>query len=259
MVVLMGTLGLTSCAASAAGGSASPSPTSSSSAAVIGTDSSAGAGMGSVAAPLVCDAVDLKPGATVSGTDLAACVVAYSTAAGSGHEVFTASDGTSGEVDFEFGDAPAMSGSVTASDGTTSFVLTPSESWVTIDGAWVRGVSGSSDPHELLADTVGQAYRAMADPSVAAGFLSASASWTVQEDQDVITLPGGEEVLSWRVQSDAPFPAFGGEVQEMIVWLTSGHVPVGNQATVSVGGVQTTTSQQYSSWGMPVSIVPPTQ
>jgi hypothetical protein len=65
-------------------------------------------------------------------------------------------------------------------------------------------------------------------------------------------------VHAWRLQADAPFAALGGaQVQEMIVWLASGHVVVGNQATVDVGGVQTTTLQQYSDWGAPVTVTPP--
>jgi len=98
------------------------------------------------------------------------------------------------------------------------------------------------------------AYRAMADPTLAASMISASPAWTVQTDQEIVSLPNGDEVHAWRVQSDAPFAALGTEVQEMIVWLAPGHVVVGNQATVTVGGVQTTTLQQYTDWGVPVTI-----
>jgi len=214
-------------------------------------------GAAAISAPADCDAVDLKPGAKVAGTDLAACVVGYSRAARSGHVSMSASDGASGGADFVFGDAPSMSGTVTSSDGTTSFVLTPDEAWVTLDGAWVQGDVNSSDPKKMLAGTVGQAYRAFADPSAAASLISAASSWTVQTDQDAVDVPGEGQVQAWRLQSDAPFSALGTQVQDMIVWLSSAHVPVGTQATVSVGGVQTTTAQHFSRWGMPVSIATP--
>jgi len=240
-------LGLASCAG------ASPTaevPTPSASATSPGSGSP---GAVVVTAPPACDDVELAPGAAVDGTALAACVVGFSRAAGSGHEYLQSGD-TSGEVDFVYGDEPQMSGTLTGPDGPTSFVLTPDESWVTINGAWVLGDVSSTDPSELVAGTVGMAYRAMADPSVAASMISASPTWTVQTDQDVVSLPSGDEVHAWRVQSDAPFAALGTDVQEMIVWLAPGHIVVGNQATVTVGGVQTTTLQQYTDWGVPVTI-----
>lgn len=258
LTALTGALAFTSCAAGPAAPSASPTATESGTvtgaAAQPGPSATGGAAV--VAAPRECDAVDLKADARVTGADLAACVVGFSTAAGSGHESLTSSDGTTGEVDFVFGDAPAMSGTMTGTDGPTSFVLTPTDSWVIIDGVWVQGDTTSDDPQRVLAGTVGQAYRAFADPSVAAALLSAAPGWTVQKDQDVVTLPDGD-VHAWRLQADAPFTMLGADVQEMTVWLTSSHVPVGNQATVSAGGIQTTTAQHYSGWGMPVSIVPP--
>jgi len=217
----------------------------------------AGSGAAAIAAPSVCDAVDLKPDATVAGADLAACVVAYSKAAGSGHEAFSSSDGSAGTADFIFGDSPAMSGTVTGPDGTTSFVLTSDAAWVTIDGAWVEGDVNSTDTRKMLAGTIGQAYRAAADPTVASSLISSAPSWTVQKDQDLVDLPDDSRVSAWRLQADAPFTMLGAEVQEMTVWLTSAHVPVGTRAAVSVGGIQTTTTQHYSGWGMPVTIATP--
>jgi hypothetical protein len=209
-----------------------------------------------VATPSECDEVELSPGASVAGQALAACVVAYSSAAGSGHEYLLSGD-SSGEIDFVYGDQPQMAGTMTSADGTTSFVLTQEESWITVDGAWVRGDTASSDPDEVLAGTVGAAYRAAADPALGASMISAAPSWTVQTDQDVIALPDGSEVHAWRLQPDAPFAALGGQVLEMVVWLGPDHTVVGNQATVDVGGIQTTTLQQYTSWGVPVDIAPP--
>ncbi|WP_295775811.1 hypothetical protein [uncultured Microbacterium sp.] len=255
--VLASALALSSCSAG------TPNPAGSSSDAAVqttatATDSpSAVAGAATIAAPSVCDAVDLKADAAVAGADLAACVVGFSKAAGSGHETFSASDGTTGTADFVFGDAPALSGTVTSSGGTTSFVLTPDASWVTIDGAWVQGDATSSDPKKMLAGTIGQAYRAFADPSATASLISSAPTWTVQKDQDVVDLPDGTQARAWRVQADAPFSAVGADVQEMTLWLTSGHVPAGVQATVSVAGTQTTTTQHFSGWGMPVSIATP--
>jgi hypothetical protein len=188
---------------------------------------------------------------------LAACVEGFSRAAGSGHEYLLSGD-SSGEVDFVYGASSQMAGTMTGPDGVTSFVLTADDAWVTIDGAWVHGDPASTDPAEVLAGTIGQAYRAASEPAVGAAMIAAAPSWTVQTAQDVVTLQDGSEVHAWRLQADEPFAALGGaQVQEMIVWLAPGHVVVGNQATVDVGGVQTTTLQQYSRWGLPVTIAPP--
>lgn len=246
---------LTSCAAGGPGASEStPSATP-----PVGATPSASPAPGAapITAPSACDAVDLKADASVAGADLAACVVAFSTAAGSGHETFSASDGTRGEADFVFGDAPALSGTATGADGATSFVLTPETAWVTIDGAWVEGDPTSSDPKKMLAGTIGQAYRAFADPSATASLISSAPTWTVQKDQDLIDLPDATQARAWRIQADAPSRALGVDVQEMTLWLTSAHVPVGVQATATVGGVQTTTTQHFSGWGMPVTIATP--
>lgn len=247
VVAVFGMLGLASCAGTTP---TAEVPTPSASATQPGSISP---GTVVVTAPAECDDVELSPGVSVNGAALAACVVGFSRAAGSGHEYLQSGD-TSGEVDFVYADESQMSGTLTGPDGPTSFVLTPEESWVTINGAWVRGDVSSTDAGELVAGTVGTAYRAMADPSLAASMIAASPTWIVQTDQDLVTLPNGDEVHAWRVQSGAPFTTLGVEVQEMIVWLAPGHTVVGNQATVTVGGVQTTTLQQYTDWGVPVTI-----
>lgn len=139
--------------------------------------------------------------------------------------------------------APSPDGAAPASSSTATASAAP---------------SASTDPAEVLAGTIGQAYRAASEPALGAALIAAAPSWTVQTAQDVVSLQDGSEVHAWRLQADEPFAALGGaQVQEMVVWLAPGHVVVGNQATVDVGGVQTTTLQQYSRWGYPVTIAPP--
>ncbi|WZH38246.1 MAG: hypothetical protein PIR02_06145 [Microbacterium enclense] len=209
-----------------------------------------------VASPRECDDVDLIADATVTGDDLAACVIAFSRAEGSGHLHLQSADLT-GEADFVYGDAPATSGSVTGPEGTNDFVLTPTEAWVTFDGAWVKADASSDDYRAVIASTIGQSYRAFADPSAAASLLSSSPSWTVQTGQDTVALPDGTDVRAWRLQADAPFSAGGVEITEMIVWLGEGHRVVGTQATGTFGGVQATSLQQFTAWGEPVDIEVP--
>jgi hypothetical protein len=256
------TLGVLACAlalSSCSAGTPNPAGSSSDAAALTTATASASAAAGAapIAAPSVCDAVDLTGGRRCRRRRPRRVRRGVLQGGAQRHETFSASDGTTGTADFVFGDAPALSGTVTSSDGTTSFVLTPDASWVTIDGAWVQGDATSSDPKKMLAGTIGQAYRAFADPSATASLISSAPSWTVQKDQDLVDLPDGTQVRAWRVQADAPFSAVGADVQEMTLWLTSGHVPAGVQATVSVAGTQTTTTQHFSGWGMPVSIATP--
>ena len=253
--IAAGLLSLTSCAAGAPAGGGSPSPTTGAGA-TTPTPTTIAAPT-EVGAPVGGDAGDLTSGAPVPGGGPAAGVGGVSRGGHSVHEVFTASDGSSGQADIVFGDAPAMAGAVVGPSGTTSFVLTPDAAWVTIDGAWVEGDTTSTDSRKMLAGTIGQAYRAFADPSVAASLISASGAWTVQAEAELDDLPGAGRERAWPVQAGGPFSALGTEVQEMTVWLSSSHVPIGVRATVSVGGIETTTVQRYSAWGMPVDIALP--
>ncbi|KTS04310.1 hypothetical protein [Microbacterium testaceum] len=209
-----------------------------------------------VTSPRECEDVDLIADARVTGSDLSACVIAFSRAAGSGHLTLQSAD-LSGEADFVFGDDPATSGSVTGPDGTNDFVLTPTEAWVTFDGAWVKADPSSGDYRAVIASTIGESYRALADPAAAASLLASAPSWTVQTGQDTVALPDGTDVRAWRVQADAPFSAAGVDVSEMIVWLGEGHRVVATQATGTFGGVQTTSLQQFTRWGEPVTIEVP--
>lgn len=248
--------------ASCGGGTASPEPGAStaspSSPPAAPSSAPPAAAAPGVVAPSECDDVDLSPGAAVPGDVLAACVVAFSTAAGTGHEHLE-SGSDSAEVDFVYGERPEMAGTMTTSEGPRQFVLTQDEAWVTFDGVWVRGDLTSSDPQALLAATVGEAYRAAADPSMTAAMIGSvgSVGWEVQPDQDVLTQEDGTGLHAWRLEATEPFDALGARVVEMVVWLGSDHTVAGNQATVDVGGIQTTTVQRYSRWGLPVTIEPP--
>ena len=256
-LVIAGLLCLTGCSAGAPSAE-TPTASDAAPAASVPAASATPSAIAAVAAPSECDDVKLAPASSVSGQALGACVVAFSRAAGSGH-AFVQSGDSSAEVDFVFSDRPEMSGTMTGADGVTAFVLTQNDSWIRMDGAWVHGDPAGTDPRQVVAATVGTTYRAMADPSLAASLIASAPSWTVQPNQDQVTLPNGQSITAWRVQADAPFSALGTEVQQMVVWLTSQHTVVGNQATVSVGGMQTTTLQQYTDWGVPVKIEPPVQ
>ncbi|REC98104.1 hypothetical protein DEU35_2605 [Microbacterium sp. AG157] len=213
-------------------------------------------GASAASSPEECDGVDLIADAKVTGEALSACVIAFSRAAGSGHLHLQSADLT-GEADFIFGDAPATSGSITGSDGTHDFVLTPTESWVSFDGTWVRANATSSDYRAVIVSTIGQTYRAFADPTASAALLAAAPGWTVQPDQDAVSLPDGTEVRAWRVRADGPFSASGVEVKDMTVWLGAGHRVVAIQQTGAFGGIETTTMQQFTAWGEPVKIEVP--
>lgn len=248
----LGSVGLLLLAACAPTGD--PGTTDSATPTAIATQTPAGAP--AVSSPRECDDVDLIADATVTGDALSACVVAFSRAAGSGHLHLQSAELT-GEADFVFGDAPATSGSVTGSDGTHDFVLTPDEAWVSFDGAWVRADPTGSDYRAVIAAAIGQTYRAFADPSAAAALLAAAPGWTVQPDQDTVSLPDGTEVRAWRVRANGSFSASGVDVKDMTVWLGEGHRVVAIQETGSFGGIETTTMQQFTGWGEPVKIEVP--
>lgn len=244
----VGLLLLAACAPIGDPGAASATPTA--------IASQTPGGVPAVSSPRECDDVDLIADATVTGDALSGCVVAYSRAAGSGHLHLQSADLT-GEADFVFGDAPATAGSVTGSEGTQDFVLTPAEAWVSFDGTWVRADPTSGDYRAVIAATIGQTYRAFADPSAAAALLAAAPGWTVQSDQDTVSLPDGTEVRAWRVRADGSFSASGVAVKDMTVWLGEGHRVVAIQETGSFGGIETTTMQQFTAWGEPVNIEVP--
>jgi hypothetical protein len=73
----------------------------------------------------------------------------------------------------------------------------------------------------------------------------------VQKDQDVVDLPDGTQVRAWRAGRRALQRRRRRRAGDDAV-ADAGHVPAGVQATVSVAGTQTTTTQHFSGWGMPV-------
>ncbi|WP_326697581.1 hypothetical protein OG909_09685 [Streptomyces sp. NBC_01754] len=206
--------------------------------------------------PDVCEDVKLEADSTISGKLLAACVVAAMEAYGTGTEYVLSSD-QSGTTRFRFGDDPAMAGDIDATGGEkTSFVFLGDEEWLRTDGTWVKG-DPDGDAGAMLVDSVGKAYRKLADPQVTADVIAASPTWKVESEKAVISLENGKDADAWRIVSVEPFDWNGAKMSEYIVWLEDDATPVGAQGTSTFGGVRDTTVQHFYDLGQPVTIEPP--
>ncbi len=188
-----------------------------------------------------CRGITLEEGSVVSGADFAACVIGFSVAAGSGRQRVT-SDTLTGTVEFVYGTSPQ------------AHVLSeapPAEIIVTDEGAWVRG-DGGWDSGEI-AQMMGQAWRAFAQPAVAFGMLAAS-DYTITAREQIENAQG-IEVRTWRFRADDPIDMAGVTVESLEMWLSADLVPVRQESVSSLqGGFRGSMLNEYYDWGADISI-----
>ncbi|MFI9495550.1 hypothetical protein ACIG8K_28810 [Streptomyces halstedii] len=208
--------------------------------------------------PAACEGVRLESEATISGKDLAACVVAAMEAYGTGTEYVLSGD-RSGTTRFRFGDDPAMAGDIDGEDGqegATSFVFLGDEEWIKSNGTWVKG-DPDGDAEAVVVASVGKAYRVLSDPQVTADVIATSPEWKVDTEKALISLENGKDTNAWRITNTKPFIWNGATMTEYIVWLEDDATPVGAQGTSHTGGTPSTTLQHFYDLGEPVTIESP--
>lgn len=205
-------------------------------------------------APESCAALDLTPGATLTGTALGECIAAGLISFGSGKE--HVDGGTlSGEISFRFDPDFEFQGTVSSNGEPLTMTFIDNVMWVDRGDGPVRGDVSSADLDEQLVGVAGELYRIYSDPTQHADLMSASPAWVVG-DSEPLVLGNGETHNGIRVSSAAPFAWNEIPVNEYHVWFAEDRSPLGNRATISMMGITDTTTQTFYDLGEAVEITP---
>lgn len=206
-------------------------------------------------APDECTAIDVSPGATVSGDELGACIQTALSSFGTGKETISGAE-LGGEIQFRYTPDFEFQGSLETGDGPVEITFLDGTMWIDSGSGPVKGDAESADPDEQMAGITGELYRVFSDPSFAGDLIAASPTWTVASAQESITLANGEAVPATRITSDAPFSWYDLPVQKYVVWFADDWTPVAAEGTASFFGASSTVTQQYYDLGEPVEITP---
>lgn len=206
-------------------------------------------------APEECTAIDVSPGATVTGDELGACIQTALSSFGTGKETISGAE-LGGEIRFQYTPEFEFQGSLETGDGPIEITFLDGIMWIDSGDGPVKGDPESTDPDEQMAGITGELYRVFSDPSFAGDLIAASPSWTVASAPDSITLANGDTVSATRITSDAPFSWYDLPVQSYVVWFADDWTPVGSEGTASFFGASSTITQHYYDLGEPVEITP---
>ncbi|MBP1324984.1 hypothetical protein JOF28_000216 [Leucobacter exalbidus] len=204
--------------------------------------------------PASCAALDLQPGATLDGAALGTCVSEALSSYGSGKMRVTAD--SSGDVEFTYNPTYEFQGTLEGSDGAVKISYVDGVIWIDQGTGPVKGDLESENLEEQLAGAAGELYRIYSDLEQTKQMIQAQPSWTVEEGQDLIELPSGEIVESFRITSDEAFSWHEMPFSEFILWFGEDWVPVGDQASIDIQGMQSTHTQHFYDLGVPVTITP---
>lgn len=197
-----------------------------------------------------CEGFLFESGAEIAGQVLADCMAAAMFAAGSGSQIVSSSDGTTSHVDFEWTPQFSM-----YSQGDASLVVKGDDGWVQMDGRWVRGDQGSSDPEEALAGGVVELARFFGDPRVMTSAWTQTA-WELV-DQRAVPATGAVSETAWLLEPQGTFEMLGVTVSEAQLWLGTDYLGVYYVGTGTFGGISATTSNTFTQWSDPVEIADP--
>lgn len=196
-----------------------------------------------------CEDILLEEGGAVDGDVLADCMAAAMIAAGSGSQLLTTTDGTT-EVDFEWTPEIALH-----ARGEIEYVIRGDEGWMQLEGRWVRGDSGSSDPEEAFAGTVIELSRAFGDPRGMV-MLFTQTSWDIVR-HDAVPAAGAVSDTGWLLQPQGPLMLLGVTLSDVELWLGEDHLGLYFEGSGQFSGVNATSSSVFTQWGGPVDIPDP--
>lgn len=204
--------------------------------------------------PAECSSLDLAPGAQLDGAALGACVARALSSYGSGKMRM---DGdTAGDIEFTYTPDYSFQGEMQGFDGPVRITFLDGEMWIDSGSGPIRGDVNSENQEEQLAGLAGELYRFYSDLEVTAELIAAQPVWQVQDATELISLPSGDSVESFKIVSGGAFTWNDMPVSEFIVWFGEGWVPSATQATVDVMGMTSTRSQHFYDLGDPVTITP---
>lgn len=206
-------------------------------------------------APESCRRLPLEPGGTLPGAGLGECVSQALRSYGSGKERVRSPE-LQGEISFTYDPDFAFQGGGRTGGGEVEMTYVDGTMWVDRGDGPVKGDIESADPEERMVGVAAQLYRIFADPSMTADLIAASRTWRVDAELARRTQPDGERVEAHRIVSAAPFRWHDIPVEEFVVWFAPDWTPVGTQASIRLGGMVSTSAQDFYDLGEPVTIVP---
>ncbi|WP_449373242.1 hypothetical protein [Arthrobacter psychrolactophilus] len=218
--------------------------------------SDASQNLSSWTAPDTCTAQELSFGATLDGGPLGECVSQALASYGSGKMSMSNGDDY-GTVAFTYTPDYSVQGTMTSAGEEIELTFLDGTMWIDSGEGPIKGDPESENPEEVLVAAVAEMYKVFSNPAMTAELISASPKWGIDGALALRTLDNGENVQAYRMESTEPFSWNGIPVSEMILWFGEDWMPVGTQASLSMAGVSTTTTQQFYDLGKPVEIKAP--
>lgn len=203
------------------------------------------------ARPASCGALSLAEGTSITGQDLAACVVDYMAFAGSGASEMTSGTASSRMVwrmgnEYEAYAELDNGGRITATGGAT---------WVDFDGTgWIK--ADPTLPGMEVAFGIVEAWRRTTGPEVTRMMIAAAPVWQVGPRGDV-ELPDGTSRNMAEVRAAAPFSWGGVTVHAMTFWMEEPGRIILQEATAGAAGFTATSITHSTQWGGEVEIPDP--
>lgn len=220
------------------------------------TSASTGAPHGSAApareaGPESCGALSLADGTTISGHDLADCMVDYLAFAGSGASEMS-SETSSSRMVWRMADEYEAYAEL---DSGMRMTMTGGSAWIDFgDTGWIE--VDPTKPGMEVASGIVEAWRRMTAPEMARLMVEAAPVWEVEGARDV-ELPDGTSRNLASVSAAAPFAWAGATVDAMTFWMEEPGRIVLQETTAGAAGFTATSSTYFTQWGGEVEIPDP--
>lgn len=202
--------------------------------------------------PASCGALSLVEDTTISGDDLANCMVDYLAFAGSGASEMT-SENSSSRMVWRMKDAYEAYGEL---DSGVRMITTGEAAWVDFgDTGWIK--VDPTTPGMEVAFGVVEAWRETTAPEVTRRMIAAAPVWEVGPSRDV-ELPDGTSRNLAEVRAAAPFQWGGATIEAMTFWMDEPGRMILQEATAGAAGFTASSTTHYTQWGGEVEIPNPT-
>ncbi len=201
-----------------------------------------------------CEGFVFAEGDEVSGSVVAACVIATMVAHNHGKMTVETAD-MNGLTTFR--QTPTFAAHVELGNAhDNQLLIDGDEMWFKDHLGWVRAQQDSSDYREIQAHTLAAAFRALSDPQVAVSLLESASTWTIVGEERIDRPEGGTTDKAWRIDA-APFEFADVQVTELSLWLDNSYTTLQQDSVSSAMGVTARTLNRYYDWGVEEEFVVP--
>lgn len=201
--------------------------------------------------PKSCAALSLDEGTTISGDDLADCMVDYLAYAGSGASEMS-SETVSSRMVWRMTDAYEAYAEL---DSGVRMTATGDAAWVDFGGTgWVK--VDPATPGMEVAFGIVEAWRQATAPEMTRRMIAAAPVWEVGPSRSV-ELPDGTSRTLAEVRAAAPFQWGGATLEAMTFWMEEPGKMILQEATAGAAGFTATSTTHFTQWGGEVEIPDP--